>query len=238
VIIESENGMANQILPDTSIVMAFRFKGNISYSEENNYNDLPSTVITGLRKFSRTMSYEPGAATLLVIFNEGGAAAFFKEPLHELFGISLSLHNMCHSPILNAIQDQIVEAKDNRQRFLIVEQFLLSLLTERDRDLLVLKALEKIKLAKGNIRIKHLATDLHISQDPLEKRFRKLIGTSPKQFSNIIRMRNVINEYSSADSLNDASYLAGYFDQAHFIKEFKSFTGQTPHIFFKTSSYW
>jgi AraC-like DNA-binding protein len=86
--------------------------------------------------------------------------------------------------------------------------------------------------SKGNIRITELAKQLHISQSPLEKRFRQAVGASPKKFASVVRLKNAIKEYSPQNSLTDLGYEAGFYDQAHFIKEFKSFTGETPEIFF------
>ncbi|MNZ68691.1 Helix-turn-helix domain protein [compost metagenome] len=103
---------------------------------------------------------------------------------------------------------------------------------------MVKNAVQLIKQNNGNIRIKDLATDLHISQDPFEKRFRAIIGSTAKQYASIIRLRHLINSYPSYDSLTEASFEAGYFDQSHFIKDFRLFTGQTPKDFFKSSLYW
>jgi AraC-like DNA-binding protein len=101
-----------------------------------------------------------------------------------------------------------------------------------------LDALQKINTSHGTVRINVLARELNISQDPFEKRFRRMVGTSPKQYSSIVRLKNVIASYRQNKNLTAAAYDAGYFDQAHFIKDFKSFTGQTPLNFFKSSSYW
>jgi AraC-like DNA-binding protein len=237
-IIESENGMENRILPDTSIVMAFRCKGSVTYSVEEIQNRLPVSVITGLRKSTRLINYSTNTTMLLVIFKEGGAAAFFNESLHELFGISLSLDNLIPYRKLAEIEEQLAEAKNNRLRIYIIERFLIAKLKTSRPDLLIFNAIQKIKSAQGDIRIKDLLTGLYISQDPFEKRFRKLIGTSPKQFASIVRMRNLIDNYSKTSSLTHTAYSAGYFDQAHFIKDFRSFTGQAPLEFFKSPSYW
>jgi AraC-like DNA-binding protein len=237
-IIESENGLENRILPDTSLVMAFRYKGSVAYTEEGLKRDIPASVVTGLRKSTRLMNYSKEAATLLVTFNEGGAAPFFNEPLHELFGMSVSLDQLIHRRHLSEIEERLAEAKNNWQRISIAEGFLLSLLEEPRLDPLILRAIQKIKDTNGNLRIKELATSLSISQDPFEKRFRRVIGTSPKQFSNIVRLRHLIEGYQPAISLTDTALVAGYFDQAHFIKEFKSFTGQTPKDFFQSPPAW
>ena len=79
-----------------------------------------------------------------------------------------------------------------------------------------------------------LAKQLHISQSPLEKRFRKIVGTSPKKFSSIVRFKHTIQYYNPQSSLTELGYEAGFYDQAHFIKEFKKFTGENPESFFSS----
>ena len=237
-IIESENGMENRILPATSIVMAFRCKGKVMLEDGGIHSSLPVSGITGLQKAPRFVSYSKKAATLLVLFEEGGAAAFFKEPLHEIFGINVPLDNLIHRPKLIEMEERLAGAENNAQRVFLVEKFLLSELKEAQSDRLILSAVQRIKAANGNVRIKDLVKTLPVSLDPFEKRFRRLVGTSPKQFSAIVRFRNLIARHSPEEDLTDAAHAAGYFDQAHFIKDFKSFTGQTPHDFFKSSPYW
>jgi AraC-like DNA-binding protein len=237
-IIESDQRMVNRILTDTSIVIAFRLRGKVTFTDDGATQDLPQSVISGIRESSRLVDYSANTANLLVIFNEGGAAAFFKEPLHELGGISVSLDYLIHPAKVNLIEEELATAINDNQRILIVERFLLSELKKTTTDLLVSEAIQKIKLSKGDIKIKDLLTELPVSRDAFEKRFRKITGTSPKHFSVIIRIKNLIGNYSGTISLTEAAYSAGYFDQAHFIKEFRSFTGQTPHDFFKTPPLW
>jgi methylphosphotriester-DNA--protein-cysteine methyltransferase len=83
-----------------------------------------------------------------------------------------------------------------------------------------------------------LANNLCISNDAFEKRFRKAIGTSPKQFSSIIRMKSIINQKQPGQTFTDLAISSGYFDQPHFNKDFKLFTGQTPLDFFKAPPAW
>jgi AraC-like DNA-binding protein len=139
---------------------------------------------------------------------------------------------------LNEIEEQLAGAKDSLQRIAVVERFLISRLNETRPDLLIHHAIQQIQLTNGSIRIKELVKTLPLSHDPFEKRFRRLTGTSPKQFSSIVRLRNVIDTYDPAANLTEAALTAGYFDQAHFIKDFRLFTGQTPVEFFKFPLYW
>jgi AraC-like DNA-binding protein len=72
---------------------------------------------------------------------------------------------------------------------------------------------------------------LFISQSPFEKRFRKVVGTTAKKFASIVRFNSVLDNLSKSKSLTEICYENNFFDQAHFIKDFKQFTGDTPENF-------
>lgn len=237
-LIESSEGMENTTLPDTSVVMSFRVKGAVSHITQTLTNQLPEAALSGLRKSARLLKYEPNTANLLVVFQEGGATAFFKTPLHELFEAQQPLDDVIRLHKIREVEERLSEAADDQQRIAIVEAFLLAGLRTQSPDLLVSHAVQQIKDTNGNIKIKALAADLFISHDAFEKRFRRSVGSTPKQFSAIVRLRHLLDHYSEAESLTEAAYNAGYFDQAHFIKDFKAFTGQTPQAFFKNETWW
>src|SRR5690606_27202033 len=112
----------------------------------------------------------------------------------------------------------------DKQRIAIVEQFLLSQLKDIQTDKLIVEAVKIIYQTKGTIKIKALSERLFISQSPFEKRFRKLVGTTPKKFASIVRFNAVLDSFSNTKSLTEICYENHYFDQAHFIKDFKLFT--------------
>lgn len=237
-IIRSNHGTKNHILPDTSVVMAFRLSGRISYCEGEEIYDLPRSVVTGLRNSSRRIHYAKQSAALLVVFREGGAGAFLKEPVHKLFGLHIAVDNLVACNKLDEIEEKLAESVHDRQRIAIVEQFLLSRLNESEPDRLICHSIQKIRSVGGMIKIKDLVEDIPISRDPFEKRFRKIAGTSPKQFAGIVRLRFIIENHSQKKTMTETAYSAGYYDQAHFIRDFKSFTGQTPKVFFDSPSFW
>ncbi len=88
------------------------------------------------------------------------------------------------------------------------------------------------------MNVNQLADELCISQDAFEKRFRKVVGCSPKHFSSIVRLKNLISQPQSKQSFTEIAFDNGYFDQAHFNKNFKLFTGQNPTDFFKSPPLW
>ena len=238
IIIESDLGTDSNILPDTSMVMAFRYRGNVQRMEGELTEALPATVISGLRRSHRLMRYSGETSNLLVVFKEGGLSAFSATPAHELFDLTISADNLFSINTLDEILQRLAVATTDKTRIDIMGAFLLQHLTANKQDLLVDKAIQLIQQYNGLVKIKELAVSLHISQDPFEKRFRAQVGSTPKQYASIIRLRKLIDTFPTFSSLTEAAYEAGYFDQSHFIKDFRLFTGQTPKDFFKSSQYW
>jgi AraC-like DNA-binding protein len=206
----------------------------LSLLENETETPLSISGISGLADRPRIFRNAPDIGTVLVFFKEAGATPFFRQPLHELFRESVSLDNFMHRSELLCLEEQLAEASSDAQRISAVEKFLVSSMTDATPDKLVLAALSLIHESKGNIRIKELMAQLHISQSPLEKRFRQAVGASPKKYASIVRLKNVIRQHSKAGSLTGLGYEAGFYDQAHFIKEFKALTGDTPEKFFSS----
>jgi methylphosphotriester-DNA--protein-cysteine methyltransferase len=126
-----------------------------------------------------------------------------------------------------------MEARGDVAKIAVVSQFLISKMALPGIDPLVQAAVRLIHQSVGTIRIADLAVQLSISQSPLEKRFRKAVGASPKKFASLVRLRRVLETSTIEREVLTIGYDAGYYDQAHFIHDFKAFTGQTPEQFFR-----
>lgn len=226
---EHENANEYKVIPGTSVVIGFQFKGKLSLIDDGKAQSLSASGITGLNDTFRVFRSSPNIGTVLVYFKETGASSFFKVQMHELFGESVSLENFMLRSELLILEEKLCEAKTDPERISVVEHFLISRLQSSAPDQLIANAVAAIIRSHGNIRITELADELHISQSPLEKRFRKIVGASPKKFASIVRMKHVLN--GGTEALSGKSFEAGFYDQAHFIKEFKKFTGETPEKF-------
>jgi AraC-like DNA-binding protein len=226
-----------KILPDTGVVMGFQYKGKLSILDSDRATPLASSGLTGLNDTFRIFKNSANIGTVLVFFKEAGASAFFSQPIHELFRESISLDNFMLRSELLLLEEQLCEAVTDLNRIAVIEQYLISKMSPVQPDKLVLTALAIIHKHKGNIRISELASQLNISQSPLEKRFRKAVGASPKKFASILRFRHIFQEKQNpgADPFTHIAYEAGFYDQAHFIKAFRNFTGETPEAFFNPS---
>ncbi|MEH3112606.1 helix-turn-helix domain-containing protein [Pedobacter terrae] len=232
-VIESPEATTNIVLPNTSIAISLCYKGQVSYLHTSNQLNLPNSTITGLRKSARVIHYFDESATVIILFTEMGAKAFFDHSVYELFEGTVSLDNFFQKQDLEILVERLAEAENNVQKIVTVENFLLSNLKRERNDSLISTAIKKIYASNGSIRIKKMADDLYLSKDAFEKRFRKAVGSSPKQFSSIVQLKNITARPLS-DSLVRVALNNGFYDQSHFNKCFKVFTGFTPLEFFKS----
>lgn len=230
---EATAGSSYKVLPGTGLVIGFQYQGRLSYINAGKKMPLTTSGITGLHDRYRLYTNLTNTGSVLVYFKEAGAAPFFRQPIHELFDKSVSLdHFMLRSELL-MMEEQLCEAKTDRERIAVVENFLIARMNPALRDNLVIAALSIIHKNKGNLRITELMEQLNISQSPLEKRFRQVVGASPKKFASVVRFKYILQQHSPQSQLMDLAYEAGFYDQSHFIKEFRTFTGETPEAFFR-----
>ena len=153
--------------------------------------------------------------------------------MHNLFGQCVLLNDFILGSEIDIIVEQLREATTDIDRLKVIENFLIPRINQRVNEELIALAVELIKKHAGDIKITLIAEKLKISQSQLEKRFRRVVGASPKKFASIVRIRNVINIGSNECNMTRLGLEAGYFDQSHFIKDFKSFTGFTPEQYFR-----
>ena len=218
----------SRVIPDLSVVMGFQFGGNLSLIDATGTPRLDPLCLTGMGNRYRLFHNSAGFGIVLVYFKPAGASLFFEPPLQEFFQSSISLKAFDKGEDLHETEDRIASAKDHKQRIDIIDQFLLKRLQPARYDPLVSYATRIIRSQDGDLRIKILSQELGISQSRLEKRFRRVVGCSPKKYSTIVRLRSVAASLTSNSTLTQVSLDSGHYDQAHFNKAFKSFTGMTP----------
>lgn len=231
VVSENEIESEYKVFPSSGLVIGFQYKGQLTSLQENALSKLASAGVTGISDSYKIFKNSATIGTILVYFTETGFAHFASHPAHELFNLSLSLDTIFDKNMIREIEEKLALATSDKQRIKIVEQFFLSQLKDIQIDQLIVEAVKLIYESKGSIRIKELNEKLFISQSPFEKRFRKVVGTTPKKFASIVRFNTVLNALGNSKSLTEICYENNFFDQAHFIKDFKQYTGDTPENF-------
>ena len=238
-VIESQGmPLENRVLPDTAIALAFGFCGQVANGHGSQQTVIPAASLAGLRQSARLFNYLPYSGTIVALLKEGMAPAFFREPLHEMKGLTLGLDSLFTASEIARVQDQLFGARHHRARIAIVERFLLANLRPPAADPVAIHAVEGIRQAEGRLPMAGLASDMCLSQDAFEKRFRRAVGLSPKPFAEIVRLTALIDAHRPDQSIQRLALEGGYFDQAHFNRAFKRFTGLPPRQFFSQSRFW
>ncbi|MDF2934176.1 MAG: helix-turn-helix protein [Chryseobacterium sp.] len=229
----SENELENEykVFPSSGLVIGFQYKGQLATVKDNTESKLTTAGITGITDGYKIFKNSANIGTILVYFTEIGFTHFVSHPANELFNLSLSLDDIFDKNNVIEVEEKLTIATTDKQRIKIVEQFLLSQLKDIEADKLIAEAVKLIYQSNGTIRIKELNEKLFISQSPFEKRFRKVVGTTAKKFASIVRFNTVLDNLNDSKSLTEICYENNFFDQAHFIKDFKQFTGDTPENF-------
>ncbi len=94
--------------------------------------------------------------------------------------------------------------------------------------------IEAVLQSNGTISIEKLADELQIGKRQLERKFQAVVGLNLKMFSRIIRFNYALQliEKKEFDGFTKVAYDGGFYDQPHFIKDFKDLTGLNPKQYF------
>lgn len=169
--------------------------------------------------------------------------AFYSHAIPGLFHLPASGLNKEFIPLetfLGAegamLNERIALAGSTRQRIDILSRYFLSALQrEKLADPLITGAIKTIRQSQGKLTVEDLADRFCLSPKQFNRRFKAFSGFSPKMYSRIIRFESAVKNYQPASSFTEAAYRHGYYDQAHFIHDFRSFAGFSPTDFWKLS---
>ena len=133
------------------------------------------------------------------------------------------------------LENEVLTAETTGQRIQFIEKFLLNKLqTTEATDRIAKESVEALLQSKGQLSVNELSEQLKINRRQIERKLSSAIGLSPKQLTKIIRLQATLKmlQQKQFTSLTSLAYENGYYDQAHFIKDFKEFTGVSPKQFY------
>jgi AraC-like DNA-binding protein len=165
-------------------------------------------------------------------FKPSGPLALLRVPPGELANQVVDLDLIVGSSI-ERLRHRLVEAPTLESRFTLLERYLLeSTGTARAPRAEVSYALARLAGTNGAIRMRTLAAETGISQKHLIDLFREQVGMAPKRYARIVRLNALLRQMSSS-TWADLAAQFGYYDQAHFVRDFREFSGTTPTGFLR-----
>ena len=224
-----------RIIPDGCMEMIFHYGDPYKqYFEDGRSVIQPRSFIFG--QITRHLEIEPTGRSGIVAarFLPEGLAPFIPAPVSSLENKAVAIADL-FGKNAEALERDVMAAAHTPQRIKLIEGFLIAQLADPQMiDTVARACVETIFETQGQLDVVQLADKMNINRRNMERRFTSVIGMSPKQLSKLVRLQTAmkIMEQGKFSSLTSLAYETGYYDQAHFIKDFKEFTGVSPKSFF------
>ncbi|MBP2629941.1 MAG: helix-turn-helix protein [Firmicutes bacterium] len=134
----------------------------------------------------------------------------------------------------------IIEARTLEERIRIIEIFLMGFLEKYHRsEHWVDLAVKNLLYQYNTIKLKDISHELFISDRQFQRKLKESVGVSPKTFQRIARFESVLKNLLLRKNKHylDLALENGYYDQSHFIKEFRNNVGEYPSAFLKDENF-
>lgn len=200
------------------------------HSDKHHGECFKSHYFVGHTKSSYSVSSRGKLKGIGVYFEPAALCQLLRLSLDKITGTSVTVSDL-EDKEFYTIVEKITHTNNMPKCISLLDSFFLKKATKTDLHRIDMDfATAFVRRHKGDIAISDIADRLNISIRTLERRFMQYIGLTPKQYAKIIRINSVMRMLNSSglNRLTDIAYQFGYYDQTHFIKEFKSFTGIKP----------
>ncbi len=227
-------GTHQRIFPDGCIELVFHYGGLFQKYHPNgtSYTQPRSFIHGQLTRFIEIGS-KGKVGIFSVRFQPHGLRSFTNISTHEINDDNIQVTDIWGAAG-GELKNRMLEAANNEQRIQIIEQFLLNQIQTTIANGLVKRCVSLINQTKGAINIEELSIKLNIGRRHLERQFIDAVGLNPKQYTRITRFQHVLSlvEQKRYHTLTHLAHDTGFYDQAHFIKDFREFTGLSPKQYF------
>lgn len=229
-------GMAHRekVLPDGCMELIFHY-GDLFRKYGESKNELqPRSFVHGQIKTHIEIGPTGNTGMIAVRFYPHGLAAFVTIPMNELTE-NVTEVGALFGGVAIELEGRLCNAKNEQERVALINTFLTKRLKPASvRTNAVANTVSLIVARGGNMEIKDLAKAACMSERQLERAFMCTVGLSAKMFARISRFQGSIKAAQSGKvtTLTQLAHASGYYDQAHFTKDFKTFAGVSPVQYF------
>lgn len=193
----------------------------------------PSTVLIGQRT---SMVYQFTGSKFLnvqIVFQPSAVFRLTGIPAYELTNQHLDATLIFGNSIQRTL-DQLQHAESYNELLTIIEAFAFTLVRTARKDRLSLDIMSHQMIRQGgDVSLDALADGACLGTKQFQRKFNERIGVNPKTYARIIRLTrayNLRNAHPDKDWL-EIAVMCGYYDYQHLVKDYKDFTGVTPHTF-------
>jgi AraC-like DNA-binding protein len=217
------------ITPDGCVELIFNFGSPYLLPTTEPPTPLPAAIIVGFQNKTIPILFRGTVKVVAARMFAWGALALLKDNVSTRTNAVTELGPEWDS-LVTQLESQVEQGRYERA-VTTLEEYLIQKALLQTYDLeLIQSAAKLLHHTKGEYRISELADYCQISVRQLERGFQRVIGTSAKVFARTLRFEKAQRRlmFDPDADLTQLAHECGYFDQAHFIKDFKAFTGKTP----------
>lgn len=215
------------VLPDACVELFINYTSTpIAIIDEELHKH---SIINSRMSRGMAVKMRKGAGCLAICFYPGMAHHFFRVSMHVLSNTTIALSELWQGTA-KEIEDKLAGAGDNKTRVAIAQQYLLHQLTRSKQDVHMTDCLRLIHCSDNIPSVATLTGHSGFSQRQLSRQFQQYVGLSTKEYLSVcrfIRSLDYLRNYPAV-SLTEVAYESGYFDQSHFIRDYKTYAGHTP----------
>jgi AraC-like DNA-binding protein len=217
--------------PYSQVILSYP---NVNVSFEQDHNGKFAGVY-GIPKTAYTRHLQDEGVVLGIKFRPGGFYPFWKQPISLLTGRILDIREVWGEE-LHGLRDQILVQEDGERMVELAERFLRGLHPEQDENVEWINRIVRTVIDNREVtKVEDMVSRTGVSKRTLQRLFNRYVGVSPKWVIQRYRLQEAAELMEKGES-PDWPILAqdmGYYDQAHFIKDFKAMIGRPPQEYIK-----
>ncbi len=229
-ILEDFGDKTFKIIPDGLSGLIFQEEANLFLDSDQQV--LPQMFLYGQTTYHGEHKAIGNFRNIGVYLQPTALKTIFNIDAFELTNKNISIDCLTTDPIL----EQLINATSTHDKIDIISHFFLKRIEQIEHQ--AKKADFAIMLLQNGKTLKDIQTEMNLSERSLERLVKQYVGISPKVFSRIIRFQSSLNDLRQKgfNKLTDMAYQNNYFDQSHFIRDFKEFAGASPKHFLRQAN--
>ncbi len=216
----------------------FHYKNHFYLKSNDEKSDLvPDAILNGHSSSFREYSVKGDFGLVGVNLYPYAPNVLFNLRGREFFNQTLSLNSILSDSTFNLLQKKLYNCISNEDRINTLSDFLIEQFSKKSQKLeRHNEMIKQIVMAGAPNVIGQASAQYGFSVKQIERKFIAEIGLTPKLFSRIVRFQDSLTQIQQYEKLTNLALDAGYYDQAHFIHEFKYFSGLSPSSFVGTGA--
>ncbi len=230
-------GPPERIAPDgiLELVLHYREAFEVGVGDDRPAPQPRSSLVSQTRRY---VEIQPTGRTgfISVRFRPWGAHHFLSCPVSDLADRVVAAEDLWGDGVRD-LEERLSTARAVRDRVALVEEFLLDRLSPKPKPS-VEPLVRAVWRQEGRLSVRQLAREIGLSERTLQRRFSDALGMKPKGYARLARFLHACSllHAGSRRQLADVSEDCGYYDQAHFIADFRALAGMTPGQFARAST--